>query len=46
MATSGDALSMEILGPLFALSTTANLSPESPMTKFSGAILGGMMLFE
>jgi hypothetical protein len=46
MAISGDPLSMEMLGPLFELITTANLSPASPMTKFSGAILGGMMLFE
>jgi hypothetical protein len=46
MAISGDALAREMLGPLLELITTANLSPESLMTKFSGATLGGIVLFE
>jgi len=34
------------VGPLSELITTANLSPESAMVKFGGAMLGGMTLLE
>jgi hypothetical protein len=46
MLISADALTREMLGPLTEPITTANLSPESRMVKFSGAMLGGMTLFE
>jgi hypothetical protein len=46
MAISGDALTMEMPGPLIELITTANFSPESAIVKFSGAMLGGITLLE